>query len=152
MEYVEGRSLAELLAERDARRGTLRTAEVAQVLGQVVAGVAHMHTSGWSHRDLKPVRHAHSLHKCSEPDGAIETARGLTPGPRAAQANIFLRERGGAGAGAGARAGARAYDVKVGDLGLCAKLQSVAGQHAGADSDEDAAVDDLVRRGGGGGG
>jgi eukaryotic-like serine/threonine-protein kinase len=50
MEYVEGETLAELLA----RRGPLPAAEVARLGVQVCAALAAAHAAGLVHRDVKP--------------------------------------------------------------------------------------------------
>lgn len=50
MEYVPGRSLAELITER----GTLPAAEVARIGAQVAAALAAAHAAGIVHRDIKP--------------------------------------------------------------------------------------------------
>ena len=50
MEYVEGETLAELLA----RRGRLPPAEVARLGVQVCAALAAAHAAGLVHRDVKP--------------------------------------------------------------------------------------------------
>jgi len=50
MEYVEGETLAELLA----RRGPLPAAEVARLGTQMCAGLAAAHAAGLVHRDVKP--------------------------------------------------------------------------------------------------
>lgn len=50
MEYVEGETLAELLA----RRGRLPPAEVARLGVQVCTALAAAHTAGLVHRDVKP--------------------------------------------------------------------------------------------------
>jgi len=50
MEYVEGETLAELVA----RRGTLPPAEVARLGVQACSGLAAAHAAGLVHRDVKP--------------------------------------------------------------------------------------------------
>jgi eukaryotic-like serine/threonine-protein kinase len=50
MEYVEGRTLADLLRER----GPLRPAEGAALARQASRGLAHAHAAGLVHRDVKP--------------------------------------------------------------------------------------------------
>ncbi len=50
MEYVEGRTLKQLLK----RRGTLTMSEVIDIMLQVTDGIAHAHASYIIHRDLKP--------------------------------------------------------------------------------------------------
>jgi serine/threonine protein kinase len=50
MEYVEGETLAELIA----RRGRLPAAEVARLGTQMCAGLAAAHAAGLVHRDVKP--------------------------------------------------------------------------------------------------
>ncbi|WP_407642656.1 serine/threonine-protein kinase [Actinokineospora alba] len=50
MEYVPGRSLAEIIAER----GTVPAAEVAAIGAQVAAALAAAHAAGIVHRDVKP--------------------------------------------------------------------------------------------------
>jgi eukaryotic-like serine/threonine-protein kinase len=50
MEYVEGETLADLLA----RRGTLPPAEVARLGVQACSGLAAAHAAGLVHRDVKP--------------------------------------------------------------------------------------------------
>lgn len=50
MEYVEGASLAEELA----RRRTFTPAQVVELGRQACAGLAHAHTAGLVHRDVKP--------------------------------------------------------------------------------------------------
>jgi eukaryotic-like serine/threonine-protein kinase len=50
MEYVEGETVAELLA----RRGRLPPAEAVQLVLQVCAGLEHAHRAGLVHRDIKP--------------------------------------------------------------------------------------------------
>jgi serine/threonine protein kinase len=49
-EYVEGRTLADLIAER----GALPPEEAVQLLLDVLAGIEHAHAAGVLHRDLKP--------------------------------------------------------------------------------------------------
>ncbi|MCB9592750.1 MAG: protein kinase [Sandaracinaceae bacterium] len=51
MEYIPGRSLAELLRER---RGALGIDEATFILDQVCRGLAAMHMAGLVHRDVKP--------------------------------------------------------------------------------------------------
>lgn len=60
MEYLQGRDLAEILAES----GPLTPARVAMVIGQVAASLAEAHAAGIVHRDIKP----HNLFVC-EGDG-----------------------------------------------------------------------------------
>jgi serine/threonine protein kinase len=50
MEYVEGETLADLLA----RRGRLAPAEAVEVALQVCSGLEHAHRAGLVHRDVKP--------------------------------------------------------------------------------------------------
>ena len=50
MEFVDGMSLAEVIA----RRGALPPAEAARIFAQVLDAVAHAHAQGVVHRDLKP--------------------------------------------------------------------------------------------------
>jgi len=50
MEYVEGRTLKQLLK----KRGTLTTSEVVDIMLQLTDGIAHAHDSYIIHRDLKP--------------------------------------------------------------------------------------------------
>ncbi|MBS0206575.1 MAG: protein kinase [Planctomycetes bacterium] len=50
MQYVDGESLAAILA----RRGKLNVTETLQVLEQVLAGLAAAHRQGLIHRDIKP--------------------------------------------------------------------------------------------------
>jgi serine/threonine protein kinase len=50
MEYVEGETLAELLA----RRGRLSPAEAVELALQVCSGLEHAHHAGLVHRDVKP--------------------------------------------------------------------------------------------------
>jgi serine/threonine-protein kinase len=50
MEYVEGRTLGSILAER----GTLSPRRAASVAGQIAAGLDAAHAMGIVHRDLKP--------------------------------------------------------------------------------------------------
>jgi serine/threonine-protein kinase len=50
MEYVEGETLAELVA----RRGPLPAAEAAELGMQMCAGLAAAHAAGFVHRDVKP--------------------------------------------------------------------------------------------------
>jgi eukaryotic-like serine/threonine-protein kinase len=50
MEYVEGETLAELLA----RRGRLSPAEAVELGLQVCSGLEHAHRAGLVHRDIKP--------------------------------------------------------------------------------------------------
>src|SRR5215204_2334042 len=56
MEFVEGRSLAEYLAERRLRTKTLRVAEVLRFMEPVCAALAYAHqqTPPILHRDVKP--------------------------------------------------------------------------------------------------
>jgi eukaryotic-like serine/threonine-protein kinase len=50
MEYVAGRSLDHVIADR----GSLPAAEVVDYMAQAVAGLAHAHERGIIHRDVKP--------------------------------------------------------------------------------------------------
>jgi len=50
MEYVEGETLADLLA----RRRTLPPAEVVELALQICSGLEHAHQAGLVHRDIKP--------------------------------------------------------------------------------------------------
>ena len=50
LEYVEGRTLSEVLRER----GTLPAGEVERLLADVLSGLADVHAAGYVHRDLKP--------------------------------------------------------------------------------------------------
>jgi WD40 repeat protein len=50
MEYVEGRSLADLVGER----GPLPTAEACEYIRQAALGLQHAHEQGMVHRDIKP--------------------------------------------------------------------------------------------------
>jgi WD40 repeat protein/serine/threonine protein kinase len=50
MEYVEGKTLADLLAER----GPLPVAEVCDCIRQAALGLQHIHEAGLIHRDIKP--------------------------------------------------------------------------------------------------
>lgn len=50
MEYIEGRSLQELLNNQTS----FTLAEVADILSQLLTGLQHAHTSGIVHRDIKP--------------------------------------------------------------------------------------------------
>jgi serine/threonine protein kinase/WD40 repeat protein len=50
MEYVEGRSLADLIAER----GPLPVAEACDTIRQAALGLQHAHEQGMVHRDIKP--------------------------------------------------------------------------------------------------
>ena len=50
MEYVEGETLAELLA----RSGPMQPDEAVELLLQVCAGLEHAHAAGLVHRDIKP--------------------------------------------------------------------------------------------------
>ena len=50
MEYVDGHSLSELLA----REGALTPAEATWLVGQIAAALAHIHSHGVVHRDVKP--------------------------------------------------------------------------------------------------
>ena len=50
MEYCDGQSLAELIAEK----GWLDEDQVRAILGQLALGLAHVHSQGILHRDLKP--------------------------------------------------------------------------------------------------
>ncbi|CAA9534652.1 MAG: serine/threonine protein kinase, partial [uncultured Thermomicrobiales bacterium] len=50
LEYVPGRSLKQVLAER----GALRLGEVADILDQIAGALAHVHAQGLVHLDIKP--------------------------------------------------------------------------------------------------
>ena len=50
MEYIEGRTLKQLLK----KRGTLTMSEVIDIMLQITSGIAHAHDSYIIHRDLKP--------------------------------------------------------------------------------------------------
>jgi eukaryotic-like serine/threonine-protein kinase len=50
MEYVEGETLAELMA----RSGPLATARAVELIAQACAGLEHAHAAGLVHRDIKP--------------------------------------------------------------------------------------------------
>lgn len=50
MEYVEGKSLKEILADKPA----LTLAEVGAIIKQLLTGLQHAHASGIVHRDIKP--------------------------------------------------------------------------------------------------
>jgi serine/threonine-protein kinase len=50
MEYIEGKSLKALMAERT----TFTLGEVADILGQLLAGLQYAHAGGIVHRDIKP--------------------------------------------------------------------------------------------------
>jgi serine/threonine protein kinase len=50
LEYIQGTSLALLIAER----GALKWHEVADIFNQVLAGICYAHAHGVIHRDLKP--------------------------------------------------------------------------------------------------
>jgi WD40 repeat protein len=62
MEFVEGRSLADLLAER----GPLPLSEACDYIRQVARGLQHLHEAGLVHRDVKP----HNLMRAG--DGTIK--------------------------------------------------------------------------------
>ncbi|MBU0680589.1 MAG: serine/threonine protein kinase [Proteobacteria bacterium] len=50
MEYIEGKSLKELMADQ----ATFTLAEVADILSQLLTGLHYAHTAGIVHRDIKP--------------------------------------------------------------------------------------------------
>lgn len=50
MEYIQGRTLAELIKER----GPLPVADAARILSQILAALGKVHAAGIVHRDLKP--------------------------------------------------------------------------------------------------
>ncbi len=50
MEYMEGKTLAELLAER----GSLPITEASECIRQAALGLQHLHEAGLIHRDVKP--------------------------------------------------------------------------------------------------
>src|SRR5207237_10134293 len=64
MEYVEGESLAELLA----RRGRLAPERAIALVAQAARGIAHAHAAGVVHRDVKP----HNLLVAA--DGTVKVA------------------------------------------------------------------------------
>jgi len=51
MEYVQGRSLAQLIAES---AGPLELARAVALMGQILSAMEYAHTAGLVHRDLKP--------------------------------------------------------------------------------------------------
>src|SRR5262249_29946852 len=61
-EYVEGRSLADLVSER----GPLPAAEACEYARQAALGLQHAHEQGMVHRDVKP----HNLMRT--PDGTVK--------------------------------------------------------------------------------
>lgn len=54
MEYEEGRSLAEVLASREADGRPFGEADLLAVMLPLLEGLAHVHESGMLHRDIKP--------------------------------------------------------------------------------------------------
>lgn len=50
MDYLEGESLAEVLA----KKGTFKTAEALPIIKGICAGLSHAHAHGVVHRDIKP--------------------------------------------------------------------------------------------------
>ena len=105
MQLCDGETLAEAVQARDERADNepLPLQFVLTVMRQMLAGVEHIHEAGFLHRDVKP--------------GNVFLAR--------AQARQE-QDSSSSGSGGGSMDDLEGLTVRIGDLGLCAKLPTLA--------------------------
>lgn len=54
MEWVDGRSVCDIIAEHKASGATIDIKEIAHLITQIIDGLSYLHTKNIVHRDLKP--------------------------------------------------------------------------------------------------